>query len=90
MHPALRKGPLFLLKTPPFSYFYKKTPTHPISFPVYKPVCKQVATVVVATNRIAARATRCLARIVLYTGVNARFDKLAKVVGQTLTVASII
>jgi len=26
----------------------------------------------------------------LYTGVNARFDKLAKVVGQTLTVASII
>jgi len=88
MHPALRKGPLFLLKTPPFSNFYKKTP--PISFPVYKPVCRQAATVAVATNRIAARATRCLARIVLYTGVNARFDKLAKVVGQTLTVASII
>ena len=48
MHPALRKGTLFLQKnTPLFSiFFYQKTPsfstflqkiTHPISFPAYGP-----------------------------------------------------
>jgi len=37
MHPALRKGPLFLQKNAPHFplFFYKKTP--PISFPAYGP-----------------------------------------------------
>ena len=36
MHPALRKGPLFLQNTPHFPLFYNKTPT--ISLPAYGPV----------------------------------------------------
>ena len=35
MHPALRKGPLFTKKLPPFSTFYTKNT--PISFPAYGP-----------------------------------------------------
>ena len=55
MHPALRKGPLFYTKHPPFpTFFTKKTPcifhftknTPPISFPAYGPVIPQNETVV--------------------------------------------
>ena len=45
MHPALRKGSLFLqntsifhfYKTPELSTFYKKNSPPPISFPAYRP-----------------------------------------------------
>ena len=35
MHAALKKGPLFYKKTPPFATFLQKTP--PILFPAYGP-----------------------------------------------------
>ena len=42
--PCVEERSTFLLKTPPFSNFYKKK-HRLILFPVYKPVCRQVATV---------------------------------------------
>jgi len=52
------------------------------------PIYRAVAELIGISCRRWTRATRSLARIVLYTQVDAQCDKLSKVVGRTSTVAS--
>jgi len=59
MHPALRKGPFFLQKTPPIFHFFATTPPifyffnkkhPPISFPAYGPEHMNERTVWMSTQ----------------------------------------
>jgi len=49
MHPALRKGPLFLQKKPPHFLIFTKAP--PISFPAYGPGCQHVHSLLTVSFR---------------------------------------